>query len=210
MKKLENTKKINTGSILRAYKKGFGYSKLTVLENSDYYLAIVANVDFFNMVQEGDVVEMYLWVEDVASYEFKLPLIGRIVSGDRILFFGHTDIITRHKDRKCLTAQVDIPIKFFYFDPQDSDKRITSEDIMSHTGTVILLSDREAVIRSDVNIDRHRFLKGQITINQETIELVGTIDLINNSKRIYNLLFTGMQDKHKNKILEYIFSMYRE
>ena len=210
MKKLESTKKIIIGSTIRVYRKGFGYSKLTIIENSEQFLAAAAEDAFFHSIQEGDIVEAYLWVHEVASYEFYLQLIGKIVIGPRILFFGHTEKISRSVERKCLTAEVDLPVKFFTFDPGDVNKGISSEKIVSHTGTVILLSDREATVRSDKNICCDRFLKGQVKIHNETIELIGMVEPVNDKKHIYSILFSGMHDKERNKLLEYIFSMYRE
>jgi hypothetical protein len=210
MKKLDSTRKIIAGSILRLYKKGFGYSKLAIIENNDVYLAGVVDDDFFHAIREGDIVESYLWVENVAAHEFNLELIGRIVSGPRILFFGHTDRITSSRERQCLTAQVDIPIKFFYFDAGDMQKGISSKAITPHTGTIILLTDREATIKSDSDIYENKFLKGHITIRDEEIELLGKVDVINDSKKIINVLFTGMRDKDRMRILDYVFSHYRE
>ena len=210
MKKLESTRKIPVDSILRVYRKGFGYSKLTIIENNDYYLAGRVGDDFFQSVTEGDVVEAYLWVEDVASYEFNCRLIGRIVSGPPILFFSHTEQIASSRERKCLTAQVDIPIRFFYFDPGDMHKSISSEEIVSHTGTVILLTDREATIKSDSEIFVNKFLKGHIRIGEGDIEILGKVEAINAEKRIINVLFAGMHEKDRFNILDYIFSHYRE
>ena len=210
MKKLESTRKISVNSILRVYRKGFGYSKLTIIENSDFYLAGLVGEDFFQSVTEGDVIEAYLWVEDVASYEFNCRLIGRIVSGPRILFFSHTDQIVVSRERKCLTAQVDIPIRFFYFDPGDIHKSISSEEIVPHAGRVILLTDREATIKCDSEIFVNRFLKGHIRIGEEDIEMLGKVETINAEKDIINVLFAGMHEKDRFNILDYIFSHYRE
>lgn len=210
MKKLETTRKIINGSDIRIYKKGFGYSKITVIDNTDYYLAAMADDDLFHAFHEGDQSEAYLWVEDVASYEFKLQLVGRIVSGPRILFFGHTDAITRSSDRKCLTATVSIPIKFFMFDAGDTDKGITSEEIVFHQGSVILLSDREATIQTRDAIGGSKFLKGHVVVNGQIVELVGMVDPLHESKGIYNVLFAGMHDKDRKLLLEFIFNSYRE
>jgi hypothetical protein len=210
MKKLETTKKIVIGTVIRAHRKGFGYSTFEVIENNDYYIAALAHEDFFRSVREGDLLESYLWVEDVASYEFNLTIIGKIVSGPPILFVGHTDDISRSPQRKCLTAQVDVPIKFFTFNPGDQTKGITTEEIVLHTGRIVLLADREATIRSDVDIRGSKFLKGTVTLDGEMIELVGIIECINEEKNVYNLLFTGMHEKVRNRILDYIFSIYRE
>lgn len=210
MKKLETTRKIIIGSTIRVYKKGFGYSKFEVLENNDYYLAALARDDFFASVGTGDTLEAYLWVENEASYEFKLDIIGKIVSGPPVVFLNHTRTITRSEQRKCLTAQVSIPIKFFTFDPGNPSKGITTEQIVFHTGTIILLGDREATIRSDADIRGGKFIKGTITLDGATIETVGMLDCINDDKNIYNIIFTGMHEKVRNRILDHIFTIYRE
>jgi hypothetical protein len=210
MKKLESTNKITIGSTIRLYRKGFGYSILFVIGNNEYYLAGLASDDFAASVNDGDTVEAYLWPEDISSYEFNLQVLGRTSVGPRIIFFGHTEDIARNAERKCLTAEVDIPIRFFTFDPGESSKGITSEDIVTHTGSIILLSDREATIRSNADISGCRFLKGHIILDDETIELVGMADPINEKKNIYNPLFAGMNDRVRNLILDYIFSTYRE
>lgn len=210
MKKLETTRKIIIGSTIRVYKKGFGYSKFEVIENNDYYIAAMARNDFFESAGAGDTLETYLWVEDEASYEFILEIIGKIVTGPPIIFLNHTRAIRRSENRKCLTAQVNIPIKFFTFDPGDSSKGITTEQIIVQTGAIILLADREATIRSDVDLQGSRFIKGTITLDDETIELVGMMDCINEAKNIYNIIFTGMNEKVRNRILDHIFTIYRE
>ena len=83
--------KIPPQSLLRVYKKGFGYGKMTVIDVNEYYLAALADNDFFNAVSDGDKLQAYLWVEDVASYEFEFDIIGRIDTRHKILFFRHTD-----------------------------------------------------------------------------------------------------------------------
>ncbi|OHD63910.1 MAG: hypothetical protein A2176_09085 [Spirochaetes bacterium RBG_13_51_14] len=65
-------------------------------------------------------------------------------------------------------------------------------------------------MRSDADISDSKFLRGHITINNETIEFVGLVEPVDSSKMIYTVLFGGMHDKERNRILEYIFSIYRE
>jgi len=36
------------------------------------------------------------------------------------------------------------------------------------------------------------------------------VEPVNEEKLLYNILFSGMHDKEKNKLLEYVFSTYRE
>src|SRR5271157_2072488 len=109
MKKLESTKKIAVGSILRIYKKGFGYTKLTLVDNGDYYFAGLVSDDFFKSADDGDFIEAYHWIEGVASHEFNSQIIGRITIGPRLLFLRHTEEIRHSSERKCLTAIVDMP-----------------------------------------------------------------------------------------------------
>ncbi len=210
MKKLEDTKKIVAGSVIRIYCKGFGYSILKVHENSESYLAMTVNEELFNFIREGNTVEAYLWVENVASYEFTLRLIGRIVYGPHILFFEHTEDIVRSEERKCLTAEVDIPIRFFAFDPGKGEKGITTEKIVVNNGRVILLTDREATIRSEVDISESRFLKGTIEIDGEALELIGIVEAINEQKKIFNIFFSGISEKARNRLQDFIFTIYRE
>ncbi len=210
MKKLETTRSIIPRSVIRLYRKGFGYARLTVLDNNEYYLSAISDEEFFDYCRENDTVEAYLWVEDVASYQFALTVTGKIAPGPRVLFFGHTDKITRSPVRKCITAAVTIPIQFFAFDPSDNGASISTEKIVCHSGSVVLLSDREAAIRSDADLRAARFIKGTIRIKDEDLELVGKIELINDEKKIYTVLFTGMHDKERNRILDYVFSIYRE
>lgn len=210
MKKLETTRKIIPGSVIRVYRKGFGYTTLTIIDNNDYYLSALSGEDFFNFCRENSTVEAYLWVEDVASYQFTLTVIGKIAPGPRVLFFGHTDKITRSPERKCLTATVNIPMQFFTFDPDDNGRGISTKQITSHAGSVILLSDREATLRTDTDLSGEKFLKGTIRIKDEIIELMGKITSDAYEKNTYSILFTGMHDRVRNHILEYIFSIYRE
>lgn len=210
MKRLDTTKKIAVKSTIRAYKKGFGYSTLTVIENNDYYLAALSGDDFFKAAREGDTVEAYLWIEGVASYEFVIAIIGKIISGEPIMFFSHTDEVIRSADRKCLTAQVDIPVSFFTFEPAEAGRGVSSEEIIMHKGKVVLLTDREATIKSDTDLGGGTFIKGSVKLGNNTVELIGKIEPINTSRMIYNVLFTGMHERDRTLILEYIFSTYRE
>lgn len=210
MKKLETTRKIIPGSVIRVYRKGFGYTTLVIVDNNEYYLSALSDEEFFNFCRENDTVEAYLWVEAVASYRFTLTVTGKIAPGNRFIFFNHTDKIIRSTERKCLTASVNIPIQFFTFDPAENGRGITSTAIVPHAGSVIRLSDREATIRTDADLSGSKFLKGSIRIRDEMIEVVGRITDTGDEKNTHVILFTGMHDKVRNHILKYVFSIYRE
>lgn len=210
MKKLEDTKKIIVGSVIRLYYRGFGYSMLTVHDNNEAYLAMTAKDDLFNAIRDGDNVEAYLWVEDIASYEFTLRCIGRISVGPRIIFFEHTDRIIRSEERKCLAVEVDIPIHFFAVDPTRGEGGITTEEIVMHDGTIILLTDREATIRSQADIGGCRFLKGTAEIDGESLEILGIVEAVNESRGIYTIIFSGISERTLHLIQDFIFMNYRE
>ncbi len=211
MKKIDSTRKISMGSIIRVYKQGFGYTRLTVIDNNDNFFGLTAENDFFNFITDGDKIQAYLWVEDVASYNFDLEAIGRIDSREKVLFFRHTDHIIRSNDRMCLTADVDLPIKFFVFETRGKGKSFTSEKVDFHYGTIVKLADRSAVIKCTDELSHELFYKGHVLINNEDLELVGKVKpVIENNEKLYEISYVGMSDKERNRLLDYIFGIYRE
>ena len=56
MKKLKNTEQLYHESLLRVYKKGFGYSKLKIIDNNSHYFGALANKEFINHVSDGDTI----------------------------------------------------------------------------------------------------------------------------------------------------------
>ena len=154
-------------------------------------------------------MEAYLWVEDIASYEFRAQVIGRISIGPPVLFFAHTNQVVRSTERKCLTATTDIPLTFFTFNPEKDSRAVSSEEVVSQKGKIILLTDREAAIKTESSI-QGRFIKGRMTVSNEEIEIIGRLEDINPDKNVYNVLFVGMNDKTRMKILDYVYSVYRE
>ncbi|MCP4130761.1 MAG: hypothetical protein GY754_07250 [bacterium] len=229
MRKLKNTKQVTPESILRVYKKGFGYSELKIIDVNDHFFGALANKEFLKDITDGDQIEAYLWVEDIASYEFNLKLIGKIDSypgvmkkhspddvlqvdpKPGVLFFEHTEDISRDESRKCLKAKVTIPIKFFVFDTGDNSKSFSSEEVVFHKGTVIELGDREALIQSNDPLPENTFLKGHLAISNGDIELVGkAVPVTINDERFYNISYTGLKEKERSRILDFVLNKFRE
>jgi len=208
MKRISSTLNIPPGSVLRIYKKGFGYARVEINESNDRWFGVSAKDDFFSLVKDGDLVDAYYWLEDVASYEFSLTVIGRITVGEKILFFGHTDKISASRERKCLSTGVEIPIRFFIFDPKRLEKRFTSEKVYYHNGTVIELSDRDSVIRTPDPLPDNIFIYGHIVLDGRDIELIGKVEPV--AERQYHVAMTGITEKDRHKILEYVYRVYRE
>jgi len=208
MRKLASTHKIKKDVILRVYKKGFGYSKLTVLHNEDQYIAATASAEFLNNVRDGDKIQVYFWVEDVASYDFSVIALGRITVDNSIIFLNHTEDIERKESRRCLTAHVNLPITFFLVDLNDTSKSISTEKVVHHKATLTELGDREAIVRCSENLPVDTVLRGHITLHNEDIEISGKLELVDEGE--YAIAFSGMNDKDRNLLLDYVFSTYRE
>lgn len=210
MKKLKTTRKLKENTLLRVYRKGFGYSKITVIDVHELYIGARADREFMNNVQDGEYIEAYLWVENTASFRFTLEVIGRITGNPHILFFSHTDHLIREEKRHCLMADTSIPVRFFLFDTGNTDKKVYTEEVTYHLGTIIRLSDREAVLKSTDTFEEIDFIKGSIKLLGKEIQLLGKITPHEKDDNHYNVEFSGMAESDRNNILDYIFSIYRE
>jgi hypothetical protein len=211
MKKINSTRDIKVNSILRVYKRGYGYSKVTVIGVNDYFLSALADGDLRENAVEGDIFESYLWVEN-ASYEFMLEVLGMFGRDLSFMFFKHTDDIAWSRSRKCLTAGVQIPLKFFPLEVGNSDRSFNSKEIEFLWGTIVELSDREALLQFDGDIKENKFLKGHFSIDDIAVDIIGRIVSykMQDGKTYYHIDFSEMSDRERGKILDYVFSVYRE
>ncbi|MFC1670381.1 hypothetical protein ACFL20_08300 [Spirochaetota bacterium] len=217
MKKLESTKAIPINSILRVYKESYGYSKVKIIDINEYFFGAYCDKDFSLSVNDGDIIEAYLWVENIASYEFSLEVIGRLKLSEnsndvpQVLFFRHTDNISWSKDRKCLKAKVNMPIKFFTFNTGEESKSISTEEVSYQYGNIIELSDREALIRESSKPPGNKFLKAHLIIDGKDIELVGRVKPVEkDGETLYDVSFFRMSEEDRGRLLDYVFSVYRE
>ncbi len=211
MKKIRTTKDLKLNSVVRVYKKGYGYSKIIVIDNTEHFLSVSANNEFINHVDKGDTVEAYYWVEHNASYEFPLEVLGKFEIDLKLLFFKHTDNVTWSEERKCLTAEVDIPFSFFTFSVDDTAKVFSTRDVEFLRGRIVTLGDREAVIAYSGSVDEDAFVKGHICLEGGDIPVMGKlVPLGNGSSGRYMIEFTGMNEKERDQLLDYIFTIYRE
>jgi hypothetical protein len=212
MKRIDNTRKIPINSLLRVYKKGFGYSKVTIVDvNEDFFGGLVDD-DFYNFIRDGDIVDAYLWVEHAASYDFKLQVIGRISLPPRIVFFRHSDDLAFSRERRCLRARVALPFRFFVIETGETGGVFTSEKVVHHNGTFIEMSDREAVFTSDISIPENSIVRGHIEINSRDIEIVGPIQIgqAPGGDFHYEITYNGLNGSERNRILDYVIGIYRE
>lgn len=209
MKKIKSTKNLMHGSIIRVYKKGFGYDKIKIVDVSDYFFAGISGYDFFSSAAYSDKIEAYYWLEDEASYEFRTEVIGKIQKYS-IVIFDHTDEVEKNIGKKCLMASVQIPVTFFMFDTVKKPAPFSSEKIRYDYGTIVSLSDRNAILKSDKELPENIYIYGHIILDGTGIEIIGKSARSKNDPYLYEIEFRGMGDKERNIILDYVFGVYRE
>jgi len=205
MKKITKTNDIKTNTPIRVYKKGYGYSLLTLIENNDLFLICKSPDDFFNHIQENETVECYIWPYPDGSYDFTTTVLGKISSPFPILLLQHTDSIIYNPSRQCLKAKVTIPFTFFTFSI-NTNKSFSSEDIQWHKGTILELTDREAVLHTATKLEH--FVKGHLHLDTKDVDITAKVTGINSTH--YDISFVGLDDTDRIAILDYIFTVYRE
>ena len=212
MIKINSTRDIKENSVLRIYKRGYGYSKITVFDVNDYFLAALADRDLIENVVEGDICKSYLWVENEASYEFTLEVLGMFGRDVSFIFFKHTDDILWSRSRKCLKADVRIPLNFFPLEVGNTGRNFNSKEITILRGTIVELSDREALLQFNGDMKESTFLKGHFSVDNISVDLIGRIvfSRVQDGERYYQIEFSGMSDRERDRILDYVFSVYRE
>ena len=212
MKKIDSTRKIAPGSVLRLYKKGFGYAQATVIDLSGAYFAAAADRVFIDRVSDGERLAAYLWVENVASYEFSLTIAGRITVGEPAFIFNHTDAITRNRERRCLRVNVSMPVRFFVLDTGNEEKSVSTENIVHHAGVITELSDREAIVSSNDVMPLGTLVKLHIFIGARDLEIIARIEDVRSGNQLHHYFFSfmGLHVHDRKDLLDFIFGVYHE
>lgn len=210
MKTMRTTKKLQADTILRIYKKGFGYARLTVAYVTDDFLAALCEEEILGNIQAGDTIEAYVWLENDASYEFILQVTGSISIGKKMLIFSHADEIRRSDERKCLGLRCEISFNYYPFNRGQEEKTFSSQDVRFRQGTILYLEDREAIVDVPDQLPADGFIRAHVRLGDHEVEIVGYVEPLQNEAHQYTLTYTGMHEKERNKILDYIFRFYRE
>jgi hypothetical protein len=211
MKRIKSTRDLKVNDVLRVYKKGFGYSKLTVIDVHPEFISARAERDFVENVRQGDILESYFWSNRMSSYDFQLQVLGLFSIDLQIVFFKHTGKISWSRERKCLEAKVNIPFSFFIFDVDDIDSVFSSTDVKIKKGKIVRLGDREALFQYRGSLKNGAFIKGHLNVHDEKMDVIGKIDYAEGFDNFTHLLnYTGMADRDREKILDYVFTIYRE
>ncbi len=215
MKKLKSTRDLRVNDVVRVYKKGFGYATLSVIDAHDEYLSARADRALVKSTARGDIFDAYFWSERNSSYEFKLEVLG-VLSIDpntdlNIIYFRHTGKIAWSNERKCLQADVDMPFSFFFFGVGDGSRVFSTKNVKLKKGKIFRLSDREAHFRYRGSLDQGPFVKGRLSLGGEEVDVVGRIECSREGNGTDCVIhFSGMAGKEREKILDYIFTTYRE
>jgi hypothetical protein len=207
MKKINSTRKISEGTVLRLYKKGFGYCRTEILENCEDFIALKVSVDFIKAVNDTDKIEVYIGFDDENIFEFESEVIGKIFREPWIIFISHSDDIVILNKMKCLKAKTDLPVKFFLIDTHGK-KNFHTDKINLLDGIVLELSDREALLSTIAEITPGVFIRGHL-IGGTEIEILGKV-LSSAGDNLFNISFESAGDKERNMILDYVMNIYRE
>lgn len=211
MKKISSTKELNENEVLRVYKQGLGYAVLRVIHIDDDFFSARGDKIFVSALKKKDCLEAYLWSEKLSAYEFELEVLGTIDDDLHVVFFKHAGKMRFSRERKCLAADVDLPFSFFPFDVSNLRKAFSSTTVRKSRGAIVRISDREAVIRYDGSVQEGKYIKGRLKILDEEIDIVAKIECISESeKNTYLLKFIGMPEREREKILDFVFNVYRE
>ncbi len=210
MKKFPSTTYLKVNSVLRVYKKGYGYSRLIVIDVNEHFFSTCSENDFIEHVEKGDILEAYYWLEHGSSYEFAIELLGKFEIDLKILFFKHTNAITWHEGRKCLTVNVNVPFSFFIFNINGNASVFSSSNVNLLCGNIRRLSDREASLEYPDGLEMDSYIRGHLPINGNHIDIIGKVKSKSGTDGTYDIEFTGMKGKDRDRILDYIFSVYRE
>lgn len=215
MKKIESTKKIPHSTQLRVYRRGYGYGRGSVIVNHDSFLAVAIDGDFVETLRKGSNVEVYLWVDNSAAYEFESSIRAYIDDNDEsIVFLSHTYDITFKEERQCLEADVDFNYDFFLFDTGKLQAGFSSDEVITHSAKALRLSDREIVIESTEILPDNILAYGHIPVYENDIEAVGRIKTIRKPEKgnpgEYRISFVSVSDEQRNSILDYVYDVYRE
>jgi hypothetical protein len=211
MKRYSSTRELKENEVLRVYKKGYGYAVLRIIDITDDFFSARGDQGFISSLNKGDRLEAYVWSERLSAYEFELGVLGIIDDELYIVFFKHAEKMRFSRERKCLTAEVEIPFSFFMFDVSNAGKAFSTSEVQRQNGMIIRISDREALVRYNGVLLDERFIKGRLNISGEDIDLVAKVAPTSGGEpNVHLLKFIGMPEREREKILQYVFEVYRE
>ena len=215
MKQLATTAELREGLVLRAYRQGFGYAGCGgwVTRILPYHPEDSTCASKRGGSSAICGPEPALRIEMKVAGKFVIPPDDDGGSGDvrRFLAIAHTGDISSSSERKCLKAAVSLPFRFFTIRVARSDRSFYTEEIHYLDGTITMMSDREAVLETDHDLPLTALLRGRLGFDENDIDVTARIvNAESGSPNRYDIEYTGMSDRERNRILEYVFSIYRE
>lgn len=209
MKKIKSTKELRENQIIRVYFKGYGYATLSVVDVNNDFFSARGNREFISRLQKGNRMEAYLWSEKFSAYEFELEVLGTINDDLCIVFFKHSNEMHFSKERKCLIARVNLSFQFFVFDVAKDEKIVSFNAVEKLSGEIIQLSDREALLFCECDLPLGKYVKGHLNLIRDDIDIIARVTQ-SSEKNHYHLRFMGLHEREREKILQFVFDVYRE
>ncbi|MCX7679788.1 MAG: hypothetical protein N2316_11315 [Spirochaetes bacterium] len=208
MKKMTSTSQLQENQILRVYLKGYGYATLSILDVNMEFFSARGEKQFISRLQKGDRLEAYVWSEKFSAYEFDVEVLGTLDDELCIVFFKHSHDMRFSPQRKCLTANVELPFEFFIFEVANKQKFISLSQVEKLHGMIVKLSDREAWLSCQNELPLGKYVMGHLNLPNANIELIAKVE--RSSERDYYLKFIGLREREREKLLEFVFRAYRE
>ena len=202
-----HTEDLKTGTILRFYKPSFGYGIFTIAENLQRFMIVRSGIDEAPFLTHGDILDIYLWLEKSGAWEWESRVLGKISDDEHFIVLSHPKTAEWRNERKCIAAKVDLPFRFFAFHQTDEKRIFESASLRPSYAKIKELTDRFAVIESPEAV-HGPVIKGHITLNGRDIEITGIVTNEGNGRT--TVAFSGMSDKTRMEILDYIYRSYRE
>jgi hypothetical protein len=204
MKKIIHTSMIPTGAIIRIQGPDKGYGVVEIVHNLSECLVAGMEEGFALNLIPNEHISMYYWIDEKkGGCVWKCRFLGSIETKPGLVTFSHEDIREWSENRQCILADVHIPLRFFALPVEGEHRIIESDSPVFMQGTVVRLSDREAVINCEPP-PGHILVRGHLLLSGNEVAISGKIVPI--EKERYSIEFMGLPEKDRRIIRNYVYS----
>jgi hypothetical protein len=203
MKKIINTSMIPIGAIIRTQSPDKGYCVVEIVHNLPECLVARTEEGISLNLLSGDEIPMYYWIDEKkGGCVWKGRFLGSIDTKPGLVTFSHENISEWSEKRLCVLADVHIPLRFFALPVEGEHRIIESDNPVFMQGTVVRLSDREAVINCEPP-PGHILVRGHLLLSGNEIAISGRIVPVERER--YSIEFMGLMEKDRRIIRNYVY-----